>query len=107
MRWFYLRYRIRAGRFEGIVEQRPLQCLGFIPRRMPPDLASHGYLSRYTHRVAISNRRLIAFDGRRVTFNVKDYRIKGPGRYTTMDCISSLLVLRTYALRASPSSSSQ
>jgi hypothetical protein len=42
------------------------------------------YLSRYTHRVAISNRRLIALDDRRVTFKVKDYRIKGPGRYTTM-----------------------
>jgi Putative transposase/Phage integrase, N-terminal SAM-like domain len=42
------------------------------------------YLSRYTHRVAISNRRLIACDGRRVTFKVKDYRVEGPGRYTTM-----------------------
>jgi len=42
------------------------------------------YLSRYTHRVAISNRRLIALDERRVTFKVKDYRIEGPGRYTTM-----------------------
>jgi hypothetical protein len=42
------------------------------------------YLSRYTHRVAISNRRLIALNDRRVTFKVKDYRIKGPGRYTTM-----------------------
>jgi hypothetical protein len=42
------------------------------------------YLSRYTHRVAISNRRLLAFDGRQVTFKVKDYRIEGPGRYTTM-----------------------
>jgi len=42
------------------------------------------YLSRYTHRVAISNRRLIALDTRRVTFKVKDYRIEGPGRYTTM-----------------------
>ena len=42
------------------------------------------YLSRYTHRVAISNRRLIALDDRRVTFKVKDYRIEGPGRYTTM-----------------------
>jgi Putative transposase/Transposase zinc-binding domain len=42
------------------------------------------YLSRYTHRVAISNGRLIAFDGRQVTFKVKDYRIEGPGRYTTM-----------------------
>ena len=42
------------------------------------------YLSRYTHRVAISNRRLIAVDKRNVTFKVKDYRIEGPGRYTTM-----------------------
>src|SRR6202047_3675796 len=42
------------------------------------------YLSRYTHRVAISNRRLIALDERSVTFKVKDYRIDGPGRYTTM-----------------------
>lgn len=42
------------------------------------------YLARYTHRVAISNRRLIAADASRVTFKVKDYRIDGPGRYTTM-----------------------
>ena len=32
------------------------------------------YLSRYTHRVAISNRRLVAFDERGVTFRYKDYR---------------------------------
>jgi hypothetical protein len=42
------------------------------------------YLARYTHRVAISNRRLIAADAKAVTFKVKDYRIKGPGRYKTM-----------------------
>ena len=42
------------------------------------------YLSRYTHRVAISNRRLIAADAKAVTFKVKDYRINGPGRYKTM-----------------------
>src|SRR6266568_872574 len=42
------------------------------------------YLSRYTHRVAISNSRLIAVDQRSVTFKVKDYRIEGPGRHTTM-----------------------
>jgi hypothetical protein len=42
------------------------------------------YLSRYTHRVAISNRRLIAADATGVTFRYKDYRIKGPGRYKTM-----------------------
>jgi GNAT superfamily N-acetyltransferase len=42
------------------------------------------YLSRYTHRVAISNRRLIAADAKTVTFKVKDYRIEGPERYKTM-----------------------
>ena len=42
------------------------------------------YLARYTHRVAIANRRLIAVDDRSVTFKWKDYRIEGPGRYTTM-----------------------
>jgi hypothetical protein len=42
------------------------------------------YLSRYTHRVAISNRRLISVDHTGVTFTWKDYRIEGPGRYKTM-----------------------
>ena len=42
------------------------------------------YLARYTHRVAISNSRLIAADTTGVTFRYKDYRIKGPGRYKTM-----------------------
>ena len=42
------------------------------------------YLSRYTHRVAISNHRLIAADKTGVTFTWKDYRIEGPGRYKTM-----------------------
>jgi Putative transposase/Transposase zinc-binding domain len=42
------------------------------------------YLSRYTHRVAISNSRLIAFNQNGVTFRWKDYRIEGPDRYNTM-----------------------
>jgi len=42
------------------------------------------YLSRYTHRVAISNHRLLAFDGHDVTFRWKDYRAKGRTRYKTM-----------------------
>jgi hypothetical protein len=42
------------------------------------------YLSHYTHRVAISNRRLISADANSVTFKWKDYRIEGPGRYKTM-----------------------
>jgi len=42
------------------------------------------YLSRYTHRVAIANSRLIRVHADSVTFRVKDYRVDGPGRYTTM-----------------------
>jgi len=42
------------------------------------------YLARYTHRVAIANSRLIKADATSVTFKVKDYRIEGPGRHTTM-----------------------
>jgi len=42
------------------------------------------YLARYTHRVAISNRRLIACDDTGVTFKWKDYRIEGRERYKLM-----------------------
>jgi hypothetical protein len=42
------------------------------------------YLSRYTHRVAISNSRLIKADASGVTFRVKNYRVDGDARYTPM-----------------------
>src|SRR5262245_29589096 len=42
------------------------------------------YLARYTHRVAIANRRLIAYDDSGVTFKWKDYRIEGRERYKVM-----------------------
>jgi len=42
------------------------------------------YLSRYTHRVAISNQRLLALDQRGVTFRWKDYRATGKTRHKTM-----------------------
>jgi hypothetical protein len=42
------------------------------------------YLARYTHRVAISNKRLVGIDEKGVTFTYKDYRIEGPGRTKTM-----------------------
>jgi hypothetical protein len=42
------------------------------------------YLSRYTHRVAIANSRLIAANEKGVTFKYKDYRVEGPGRHKTM-----------------------
>ena len=42
------------------------------------------YLSRYTHRIAISNRRLLAFDEAGVTFRYKDYRRSGADRQQVM-----------------------
>ncbi len=42
------------------------------------------YLSRYTHRVAISNHRLISFDEAGVRFRYKDYRRSGADRHRTM-----------------------
>jgi hypothetical protein len=42
------------------------------------------YLSRYTHRVAISNSRLIALDDKGVTFKWKDYRVEGRDRFKLM-----------------------
>jgi len=52
------------------------------------------YLSRYTHRVAISNRRLVSADATSVTFKCKDYRIEGPGRYRTMTLPSAEFIRR-------------
>jgi len=52
------------------------------------------YLSRYTHRVAISNRRLIALDENGVTFNYKDYRGDGRARYKVMTLATSEFIRR-------------
>jgi Putative transposase/Transposase zinc-binding domain len=52
------------------------------------------YLARYTHRVAISNRRLIAFDNKGVTFKWKDYRIEGRDRYKTMTLATDEFIRR-------------
>jgi hypothetical protein len=52
------------------------------------------YLSRYTHRLAISNSRLIAADATGVTFRYKDYRIEGPGRYKAMTLKPSEFIRR-------------
>ena len=52
------------------------------------------YLSRYTHRVAISNSRLIKADATSVMFKVKNYRVEGPARYATMMLDTSEIIRR-------------
>jgi hypothetical protein len=60
------------------------------------------YLSRYTHRIAISNSRLIAFGGANVTFRWKDYRTKGPERYKTMT-LTAHEFIRRFLIHVLPS----
>jgi hypothetical protein len=52
------------------------------------------YLSRYTHRVAISNRRLISFDEAGVTFHYKDYRRNGADRQQVMTLTADEFIRR-------------
>ena len=52
------------------------------------------YLSRYTHRVAISNTRLIAHDERGVTFRYKDYRADGLARRKVMTLAAEEFIRR-------------
>ena len=59
------------------------------------------YLSRYTHRVAISNRRLIKTEADNVTFRVKDYRREGRERYTTMT-LSAHEFIRRFLIHVLP-----
>jgi hypothetical protein len=60
------------------------------------------YLSRYTHRVAISNSRLLAADDRGVTFRWKDYREHGRTRYKTMT-VATEEFMRRFLLHVLPS----
>jgi hypothetical protein len=59
------------------------------------------YLSRYTHRVAISNRRLLAFNETSVTFRYKDYRRSGADRQQVMT-LSSDEFIRRFLLHVLP-----
>jgi Putative transposase/Transposase zinc-binding domain len=59
------------------------------------------YLSRYTHRVAISNRRLISLDETGVTFRYKDYRRDGAERQRTVT-LSADEFIRRFLLHVLP-----
>jgi hypothetical protein len=63
---------------------RTCEWLVYAKRPFAGPQAVLAYLSRYTHRVAISNSRLVALDERGVTFRWKDYRVQGRTRYKTM-----------------------
>ena len=58
-----------------------------------------GYLGRYTHRMAISNHRLTAFDGEHVSFRWRDYAHGNKQRIMTLDAVE---FLRRFFLHALP-----
>lgn len=58
------------------------------------------YLARYTHRVAISNRRLVALEDGRVRFRVKDYAHGGVSKMLTLKATE---FLRRFLLHVLPS----
>jgi hypothetical protein len=60
------------------------------------------YLSRYTHRVAIANSRLMALDEQSVTFKWKDYRAKERYRHKTMTLATDEFI-RRFLLHVLPS----
>jgi hypothetical protein len=59
------------------------------------------YLGRYTHRIAISNHRILSFDGQRVTFRWNDYAHGGKRRIMTLDATE---FLRRFFLHVLPNS---
>src|SRR6266700_1223952 len=63
---------------------REVEWVVYAKRPFAGPAAVLAYLSRYTHRVAISNQRLLALDQRGVTFRWKDYRATGKTRHKTM-----------------------
>ncbi|WP_408847020.1 IS91 family transposase [Acidocella facilis] len=82
------------GEAQSLAERRaflrhlaPLRRKNWVVYAKPPfagPQAVLAYLARYTHRVAISNRRLVAMDEAGVTFRYKNYRQDGAARYQTM-----------------------
>ena len=61
------------------------------------------YLARYTHRVAISNRRLISADDKGVTFKWKDYRLDGAERYNRVMTLDTGEFIRRFLMHVLPS----
>jgi len=73
---------------------RKIEWVVYAKRPFAGPQAVLAYLSRYTHRVAIANSRLIAFDENGVTFRWKDYRAKGRERQKLMTLASDEFIRR-------------
>jgi hypothetical protein len=73
---------------------RKIEWVVYAKRPFAGPQAVLAYLSRYTHRVAIANSRLIACDDNGVTFRWKDYRAKGRERQKVMTLASDEFIRR-------------
>ena len=73
---------------------RKIEWVVYAKRPFAGPQAVLAYLSRYTHRVAIANSRLIAVDDNSVTFRWKDYRAKGHERQKAMTLASDEFIRR-------------
>jgi hypothetical protein len=87
---------------EWLAPLRKCEWVVYAKRPFAGPEAVLAYLSRYTHRVAISNSRLRSFDERGVTFNWKDYRADSEHRYKTMTLRSDEFI-RRFLLHVLPS----
>jgi hypothetical protein len=81
---------------------RRCEWIVYVKRPFPGPSAVLAYLSRYTHRVAISNSRLLAVDERGVTFRWKDYRATGRSRRKIMTLAADEF-MRRFLLHVLPS----
>jgi Putative transposase/Transposase zinc-binding domain len=81
---------------------RRAEWLVYAKRPFAGPQAVLAYLARYTHRVAISNSRLIALDEKGVTFKWKDYRAEGRDRFKTMT-LGAAEFIRRFLLHVLPS----
>jgi hypothetical protein len=57
---------------------------------------------RSSHRVAISNRRLVALDDKGITFKWKDYRLEGPERYNKVMTLDTHEFIRRFLMHVLP-----
>jgi Putative transposase/Transposase zinc-binding domain len=84
-----------ARRFgHWLVPLRQREWVVYAKRPFAGPQAVLAYLSRYTHRVAIANSRLVAINEQGVTFRWKDYRVKGRTRHKTMTLTSDEFMRR-------------
>ena len=81
---------------------RQMEWVVYAKRPFAGPEAVLAYLSRYTHRVAISNSRLLSLDDRGVTFRWKDYRAEGRTRQKTMT-LAAEEFMRRFLLHVLPS----